>query len=102
MAAGEAPRHHAAYLADRICGFEGRPQRYGTQFDWDDNGELSPLPLEDPERVNEFRQQVGLGPLDERIEQVRDEARADGEKPPQDIAAWREKQKAWARSVGWI
>ena len=31
-----------AYLTDRIAVFEGKPQPYGTQFDWDENGVLSP------------------------------------------------------------
>src|SRR3954468_270010 len=34
-AVGEVAAAHAALLEDRICFFEGRPQRYGTQFDWD-------------------------------------------------------------------
>jgi hypothetical protein len=31
-----------AYLTDRIAVFEGKHQLHGTQFDWDENGELSP------------------------------------------------------------
>jgi hypothetical protein len=63
-AQGKVPAWHAAYLEDRIATQEGRPQRYGTQ--WIDDirdGLTRPLPLEDPERVNEFRAAVGLGPL---------------------------------------
>src|SRR5262245_59076243 len=33
-AAGEAPAWQAAMLEDRVRSFEGRPQVYGTQFDW--------------------------------------------------------------------
>jgi hypothetical protein len=40
---GDAPALQAAMLEDRIRAFEGRPQRYGTQFDWDANGEPSPV-----------------------------------------------------------
>src|SRR5947209_4067064 len=47
VAAGEVPAVQAAYLEDRIAFFEGRPQRFGTQYDWDDNGEISPHPVED-------------------------------------------------------
>lgn len=32
---------HAAMLEDRIRFFEGRPQRYGTQLDWDAEGGIS-------------------------------------------------------------
>jgi hypothetical protein len=41
-----------AYLTDRIAVFEGNPQLYGTQFDWDENGELSPSPFDDLTKVN--------------------------------------------------
>jgi hypothetical protein len=36
---GEMEPAQAAYLEDRICFFERRAQRYGTQFDWDENAE---------------------------------------------------------------
>ncbi len=42
VARGEAPAWQVAMLTDRIRSLEGRPQSYGTQFDWDSNGELSP------------------------------------------------------------
>ncbi len=35
VARGEARAWQAAYLEDRICACEGRPQIYGTQYDWD-------------------------------------------------------------------
>jgi hypothetical protein len=38
---GEAEPAHVAYLEDRICFYERRPQRYGTQFDWDEEGQMS-------------------------------------------------------------
>src|SRR5207247_48023 len=49
---GEVSPLEVAMLEDRIRTFEGRPQRYGTQFDWDEHGRLSPLPLEDPAGVD--------------------------------------------------
>jgi hypothetical protein len=58
------PEWHAAYLEDRIALLEGRKQRYGTQWIRDSvDGEFRPSPLVDPERVNELRAQVGLGPM---------------------------------------
>jgi hypothetical protein len=43
---------------------EGRPQRYGTQW-LDDpfDGRVRPWELLNPDRVNDFRGQIGLGPL---------------------------------------
>jgi hypothetical protein len=43
---GEAPAWQVAMLTDRIRILEGRQQLYGTQFDWDANGQMSPLPIE--------------------------------------------------------
>ncbi len=56
----EAPAWQLAKLTDRIRVHEGRPQRYGTQFDWDANGDVSPLTIEDPSRVDELRARVDL------------------------------------------
>jgi hypothetical protein len=94
---GEADPQHAAFLHDRICFFERRPQRYGTQFDWDEQGEMNPWKLEDPDRVDEYRAQVGLGPMAERIAH----ARAREERDP-DFKRKQAEMEAWARSVGWF
>jgi hypothetical protein len=97
VARGEAAPAQAAYLEDKICFFERRPQRYGTQFDWDAEGRMSPWLLEDPERVDEYRSKVGLGPLQEKIEQFgKDEHR------PADYEQYRQEMLAWAKSVGWL
>jgi hypothetical protein len=45
-------------LHDRICVFEGRPQRYGTQYHLNRAGELAPLPIEDEATVDERRRAV--------------------------------------------
>lgn len=62
--AKRVPLWHAAYLEDRIAMHEGRPQRYGTQW-MDDplDGRTRPWKLAEPDRVNELRAGVGLGPL---------------------------------------
>jgi len=99
-ARGDADPAEAAYLEDRIRFFERRPQRHGTQFDWDEDGRMSVWVLEDPEHVDEYRRAVGLGPLAERLEEVRRET-AD-EAPPVDLASHREAMIEWARRVGWL
>jgi len=98
---GDIPAWHVAMLHDRIRCFEGRLQRYGTQFDWDDDGELSPLPLENPERVDEWRREVDLEPLAERKQSIREAARLEGQRPPDDLERHRQEKANWARSVGW-
>lgn len=98
---GEVVPLHVALLEDRILTLEGKPQQYGTQIDWDDNGVLNPLPLADPDDVDVRRRAVGLGPLTEEIEAIRAEAQSYGECAPVDRAARRVDAEAWARSVGW-
>lgn len=67
--AKEASAGHFAYLTDRVLLAEGKPQRYGSQFQTV-NGESVPLPLEDPENVDARRQSVGLPPMAEYTKQM--------------------------------
>lgn len=60
------PKHYAE-LRDRITSTEDGVQRYGTQFVCE-TGELSlKTPLEDPERVDQLRAEVGLPPIEESM-----------------------------------
>jgi hypothetical protein len=99
---GEVPADQVACLEDRIRVCEERPQRYGTQFDWDGSGSLNPHPIEDPERVDEYRAAVGLGPLDEKIREMRQRAADEGHEQPVDFEEYLKGRKEWARSVGWL
>jgi hypothetical protein len=100
-AGGEIPPWHFATLLDGIRFYEGRPQVYGSMFDWDDNGELAPWPIEQAEQVDQRRALVGLPPLAEQIQSVRMAAGAEGDRRPADPAARRREADEWARSVGW-
>jgi hypothetical protein len=101
VARGEAPATEAAMLEDRIRFFEGRAQKYGTQFDWDENGELNPLPIEDEASVDERRRSVGLGPLAEDVRRRREDMARHQERPPRDWAQRQREFEGWARRVGW-
>lgn len=93
----EVPRWQAAYLSDRIAFFENRPQRYGTQSDWNENGEMEVWTLETEEKVDEYRAEVGLKPLENKISRSKEFE----EHAPKD---WRERQRKfheWARKIGW-
>jgi hypothetical protein len=98
---GDASALQAAMLEDRIRTFEGRPQRFGTQFDWDADGQLSPLPLEDPDNVDARRREIGLGSLEEAIREQRAVAEREGERPPKDWRARQSEVETWRREVGW-
>lgn len=98
---GQANALDAAYLSDRIATFEGRPQTFGTQFDWDADGQLSPHPVREPAGLDDRRASVGLPPMAETIAEIRARAAAEGERPPADLAARRAQFEEWARRVGW-
>lgn len=95
---GDVPRWQAAYLSDRIAFYENRPQRYGTQSDWNENGEMEIWILENEEKVNDYRAEVGLKPLENKILQSKEFK----ENAPKDWKSRRKEAQEWARKVGWI
>ncbi|MET0182395.1 MAG: DUF6624 domain-containing protein [Caulobacterales bacterium] len=101
IANGQANATDAAYLADRIAMYEGRGQMFGTQFDWDENGLLSPAPIADAQNVETRRANIGLPPLAAAIAETRARAAQENEKPPADLAERRAAFEQWARRVGW-
>jgi hypothetical protein len=101
VATGDCDAKYLAFLTDRIRTLEGRPQLYGTQHDWDPQGQLSPLPIEAPETVGERRQSVGLESLEENTSRLRAQAMAEGEQPPADYYERQRQLERWAKSVGW-
>jgi hypothetical protein len=98
---GQAPPAYAAYLTDRIRFNERRPQVYGTVFDWDADGQLSPWEIDEVEGVDVRRERVGLPPLAAAIEIVRLEAQIEGNRPPASFEARQQEIAEWARQVGW-
>ena len=98
---GQANPLDVAYLSDRISIFEGGAQTFGTQFDWDANGQLSPAAVRDPETLDERRASVGLPPIAETIAHMRASAAAEGQTAPADLTERRAAYEAWARKAGW-
>lgn len=97
--AGHVPLWQPAMLLDRIRMFEGQPQVFGTQFDWDDAGEMSPVPILDPASVNERRAHIGLPSLEESLAKFR--ARLRPEDRPNDLIQHLEERREWLVKVGW-
>lgn len=62
--AGDFDGQRYALMYDRLAEAEGRPQRYGSQ-DACIDGRREIYSLEDAERVDAWRAQMGMGPLDE-------------------------------------
>ncbi|WP_097131967.1 DUF6624 domain-containing protein [Pedobacter xixiisoli] len=102
VAKGNAEPKSLAYLYDRIAVFEGKSQLYGTQFDWDENGELSPNAFDDLVEVNKRRSSVGLDTLEEQTALIRANAKKENQQPPKDLEKRRQEVEAWKKKVGWI
>lgn len=88
----------AAMLEDRIRMYEGKPQIYGTQFQPNKTGELTPYMIENPECVNERRLAVGLNTLEERTTELRDQMARENVPVSPDLE---EQYEKWLYSVGW-
>ena len=69
--AGDADPSDLAYLVDRVRVAEGQPQVYGTQWGSDADGNPQPrTPIEDEAHVDIRRAAVGLGTIDEYLEEL--------------------------------
>jgi hypothetical protein len=100
--ARDVPARHEALLTDRIRFNERQPQVYGTIFDWDENGVMSPWPIEKPDAVDGRRAVVGLPPLADHIQKIREMASREREVPPDSYAARQREIEEWCRAVGWL
>jgi hypothetical protein len=99
--AHEVPSWQSAYLLDRIRVFEGKPQVYGTQFDRDEQGEMSPCPVEDVGGLNERRAALGLDSIEERTRMMRAQAKSEPERSPAERTEYMRKYREWLKQVGW-
>ncbi len=91
-----------AYLTDRIAVLEGKPQLYGTQFAWDENGEMSPNSFDDLNNVNHRRKSIGLNTLEEQIQMMRARVKSEHQHPPKDYEEKKRAYNDWRKKVGWI
>jgi len=80
-AAGEASGADVAMLTDRIRVHDGKPQLYGTQFRIVDET-LVPYPIEDIANLDGRRAAVGLMPMDDYAQLLRDTYRGTVRWPP--------------------
>ena len=65
---GGLPWSIVALMEDRMLMDKGEKQKYGSQVKKDNGSEEWTLyPIQDPENVNEIREEVGLGPIEEYL-----------------------------------
>ncbi len=96
-----ASERNLAYLTDRIAVYENKPQLYGTQFDWDENGELSPKRFDNLTKVNLRRKSIGLNTLEEQTEIIRKQVKNENQSPPADFVKRKKEVERWKKAVGW-
>lgn len=65
--AGESGGNHLAMLEDRILMRNDLPQTYGSQIVTDEDGNQKVYEIRDPEYVNQRREEVGLGPIENYV-----------------------------------
>ncbi|WP_341675493.1 DUF6624 domain-containing protein [Niveibacterium sp. SC-1] len=94
--ADRIPQWQHAYLDDRIRVFEGKSQRFGTQFELTPQGAVLCV-TEAPESLDERRKQIGLGPVSDRLRALAHEPRPS----EQEYASRKAAEAAWRVSVGW-
>ncbi len=71
VAKGDADPSDHAYLVDRVRVATGQPQVYGTQWGADATGKPEPrTPIEDEAQVDVRRASVGLGTVDDYLEEL--------------------------------
>lgn len=97
VAVNDEVAQHAAMLRDLISFFEGKPQRYGTQSDWNKDGVMEVRTLANEEKVNDFRAALGLEPLENLISETTETR----ENAPLNYAERQRDFKDWAEKVGW-
>ncbi len=97
----QADPKNLAYLSDRIAVLEESPQLYGTQFDWNEEGQLCPNTFDDLTKVNERRKAIGLNTLEEQTDIIRSQAKNEQQLPPKDFEERKQAIKQWKKNVGW-
>lgn len=65
-------------------------------------GELSPYPIQEPNKVDQLRAKLGLSPLEQQTKLIRERAEREGRKRPKDYSARLKRSRDWAKKVGWI
>ncbi len=85
-----------AYLDDRIRVSEGKPQRFGTQFELTPDGPVL-CEIEDPQFLDQRRQEAGLELIAERLKSMQNEPRP----TPTEFQSRKESEMKWRLKVGW-
>lgn len=92
----KVPKPYVAMLIDRIRYYEGLKQIYATQADWDENGIMRFIDVEEPDQVNQRRAEMDLPSLESLVITP-----LTGDYHPPDPAKRHREFIEWTRKVGW-
>lgn len=95
-------KRNYAFLYDRICFYERKPQKSGTQYYWDENNELSSWIIEDPDNVNKSRKEYGLNTIEEEIKATRVGSDFRGNLPQENFQKREKRMLEWCKQTGWV
>lgn len=100
---GDADALQHACLLDRIRAFEGKPQLYGTQLGWNDDGTFGIWPaVDDIDATDARRNAIGLTTMAEHQAAARSDASRHTEPMTNDeLAEFRDRERAFLESSGW-
>lgn len=98
----QADKKSLAYLTDRIAVLSGEPQKYGTQFDWDESGKLVPNLYDDLNDVNLRRSAIGLNTLEKQTALINQRVKEEHQLPPDNLAKRNASMIQWKIKVGWL
>ena len=90
--AGDVNPQNIAYMYDRICYFEGRPQKYGTQFD---NSCI--YPVENVDVMVRLRKELQMQEVVKALI-----VEWNSKDPKMDLHAKDDEFYHWRKKVGWI
>jgi hypothetical protein len=89
---------YLAYLDDRIRSFQRQPQRYGTQYDYDEHGRMSMYwTVDSIDTLNQRRSSIGLSSIQENETRFIHQPKLS----PKEAQKYLLEQHQWLVKTGW-
>ena len=99
--AKELPWERYAAIYDRSLFNDGKPQRFGTHTSYNEQTKTTELyPLEDESKVDEWRRELGLPPLEEYLKTIQHHLSAEEVGRPAGLSALTRHRRTAPRSEG--
>lgn len=89
------------YLTDRIAVLKGKPQRCGTQFDWNENGKIKPNQNDALTKANQGRKAIGLNTIEELTEYIQNKIKNENQRLQKIVKKRKRAYEKWRELVEW-